>query len=437
MTCAALVGAAAPAASQSIFSRLGQKAKQAANDKANEAMDSALSKAAHAVVCAVTDKVCITNAKAKGQPIKVTDSNGKAVSSADSAAAISAALAQASAAAEPALDSAGGGGAAATGAGAAGAAGAAPMTNTVLVNYDFVPGDRVIYAEDFTADNVGDFPKRLELKEGNFEVAEWNGARFLRATSSGKVMIPLPEKLPARFTYEMDFDCATGWSGGMQFVDPDSEPSGLSYIDFSPTSGGVEGPVKSESSLPDNAMRKPTHVAVMVDNLYVKAYLNGVRVANVPKATLGRSKGVWITVTASQTQPAYIGNIRVAEGGKPLYDALATTGRVATHGILFDVGSDQIRAESTPTLKSISDMLTAHPGLKLMIEGHTDNVGSSQSNQTLSERRAAAVKQYLVSVSHIDAARLSTKGYGASKPIAPNTTPEGRQENRRVELVKM
>jgi outer membrane protein OmpA-like peptidoglycan-associated protein len=82
-------------------------------------------------------------------------------------------------------------------------------------------------------------------------------------------------------------------------------------------------------------------------------------------------------------------------------------------------------------------MLSAHPQLKLTIEGHTDNVGDAPSNQSLSERRAAAVKQYLVTMSHVDAARLTTKGYGATKPIAPNTTAEGRQENRRVELVKM
>ncbi len=419
---AAFLGAGTPLASQGILSRLGDKAKQAANDKANQAMDSAVSKAAHAVVCAVADNACIRKAKASGQPIKVTDASGKAVSSADSAAAISTALAQASAAAQPALDSAGG---------------AAPATNTVLVNYDFVPGDRVIFAEDFANDNIGDFPKRLELKGGNFDVVEWNGARFLRATSHGQIMVPLPETMPQRFTYEMDFHCADGWDGEMQFTDPDSEPRGVSHVQFSPHDGGVKGPVNSTMSLPDNAIKPVVHVAVMVDNAYVKAYLNGVRVANVPKATLGRAKGVWITVTADDGQPAYIGNIRVAEGGKPLYDALAATGHVATHGILFDVGSDHIRAESTPTLKSISDMLTAHPDLKLMIEGHTDNVGNAQSNQSLSERRAAAVKQYLVTMAHVDAARLSTKGYGASKPIAPNTTAEGRQDNRRVELVKM
>ncbi|HKV52658.1 MAG TPA: OmpA family protein [Gemmatimonadaceae bacterium] len=428
MACAGFVGAGTPAASQSIFSKLGSKAKQVANDKANQAMDSAVSKAAQAVVCAITDIACIDKAKASGKPIKVTDASGKPVSSADSAAAISAALASASAAAQPTLDSAGSAGPA-----------AAPVTNTVLVNYDFVPGDRVIFAEDFAGDNIGDFPKRLDLASGNFEVAESNGARFLRATGRGQVKIPLPETLPQRFTVEFDYDGdrTQGWVNTIQFADPASATAAMSKIEFRPDLGGVQGPVPSEVQLEANTIHHPTHVAIMADGPYVKAYLNGVRVANVPKADLGRTKGIWISVEGNQGDPVSISNIRVAEGGKPLYDALEASGRVATHGILFDVGSDQIRAESTPTLKTISDMLTAHSTLKLMIEGHTDNVGNEQGNQSLSERRAAAVKQYLVSVSHVDAARLSTKGYGASKPIASNTTAEGRQENRRVELVKM
>ncbi|HEY7879081.1 MAG TPA: OmpA family protein [Gemmatimonadaceae bacterium] len=428
LVCAALVGASAPAAAQGILSKLGSKAKQRVDATANQAMDSALSRAANAVVCAITDNACMAKAKATGKPIKVTDASGKPVSSADSAAAISAAVAQAAQAAQPALDSAGNNDAASP---------AGPPANTVLVNYDFVPGDRVIYAEDFSSDNIGDFPKRMELVQGNFEVAKWNGAPFLRATTPGRVMIPLPEVLPPQFTFEMDFTCGSGWDGGIEFADPDHEPAGVSTIQMSPGSGGVAGPIKSQMSLPVDAVRPVTHVAVMVDNLYVKAYLNGVRVANVPKATLGRTKGIWLTVTASAESPAYIGNIRVAEGGKPLYDALAASGHVATHGILFDVGSNRIRPESAPTLKTISDMLTAHQELKLTIEGHTDNVGSAPSNLTLSEQRAAAVKAYLVTTDHIDAARLATKGFGSTKPVAPNTTPEGRQDNRRVELVKM
>jgi OmpA-OmpF porin, OOP family len=81
-------------------------------------------------------------------------------------------------------------------------------------------------------------------------------------------------------------------------------------------------------------------------------------------------------------------------------------------------------------------MLKDHPELKLTIEGHTDNVGSAASNQALSEKRAAAVRQFLIDSYQVDAARLEAKGLGQSKPAGSNDTPEGRQNNRRVELVK-
>jgi len=110
---------------------------------------------------------------------------------------------------------------------------------------------------------------------------------------------------------------------------------------------------------------------------------------------------------------------------------------VATQGIYFDTGSDRIRPESTPTLKEIGQMLTEHPDLKLTIEGHTDNVGDAAANHDLSHRRAKAVAQYLVTKHGVDASRLQSTGFGDKKPAAANTTPEGRQQNRRVELVKM
>jgi len=119
-----------------------------------------------------------------------------------------------------------------------------------------------------------------------------------------------------------------------------------------------------------------------------------------------------------------------------LYDRISTNGRATTYGILFNAGSDHIRDSSTPTLAGIGDMLKAHPELELTIEGHTDNVGSSAANQKLSDKRAAAVKTYLVNTYAIDAARLKSVGYGATRPISPNTTAEGRQDNRRIELVK-
>ena len=82
-------------------------------------------------------------------------------------------------------------------------------------------------------------------------------------------------------------------------------------------------------------------------------------------------------------------------------------------------------------------MLQSHPELKILIEGHTDNSGVAAHNQTLSEQRAAAVKAYLVGKSGIDGARLQSQGFGATKPAASNATAEGRQSNRRVELVKL
>jgi outer membrane protein OmpA-like peptidoglycan-associated protein len=109
---------------------------------------------------------------------------------------------------------------------------------------------------------------------------------------------------------------------------------------------------------------------------------------------------------------------------------------VATQGIYFDTGSDGIRQESAPTLTEIGTMLKEHADLKLTIEGHTDNVGAAESNQVLSEKRAAAVRKYLIDNYQIDGARLQATGLGQTKPVGANDTAEGRQENRRVELVK-
>jgi len=113
---------------------------------------------------------------------------------------------------------------------------------------------------------------------------------------------------------------------------------------------------------------------------------------------------------------------------------LLEAGRVRLYGINFDVDSDIIRNESKPTLDKIVAMLRSEKAMQLIVEGHTDSDGETQHNQTLSQRRAESVKAYLVSAG-ISSARLSTKGYGESKPVAPNTTATGKAQNRRVELV--
>jgi OmpA-OmpF porin, OOP family len=119
-----------------------------------------------------------------------------------------------------------------------------------------------------------------------------------------------------------------------------------------------------------------------------------------------------------------------------LAKALDANGSVAIRGILFDTGKATITPESEPVLTTIADVLKANAAMRLEIQGHTDNVGQKAANQTLSQQRADAVRQYLVAKSGIAAARLTAVGFGDTKPVAPNTTDDGRAQNRRVELVK-
>ena len=170
----------------------------------------------------------------------------------------------------------------------------------------------------------------------------------------------------------------------------------------------------------------------------MKMYLGEQRVANVPNAVFPRSDTLFVSVTAAaEKYPILIGPIRIAGGGRDLYDRLARDGRAAIHGILFATNSDRIRPESTPTLDEIGKMLEEHPDLRISIEGHTDSEGEEAYNRSLSERRAAAVKAFIVEAHGIQPDRLQTAGFGESKPAADNGTPEGRQQNRRVELVRL
>lgn len=114
---------------------------------------------------------------------------------------------------------------------------------------------------------------------------------------------------------------------------------------------------------------------------------------------------------------------------------LKETGRAKVYGINFDFNSDVIRNESRATLNQIVAILKENADWKMMVEGHTDSVGGEAYNKTLSEKRAASVRAFLVSAG-IDAARLTSSGLGMSKPVAENTSEFGRAQNRRVELVK-
>ncbi len=180
------------------------------------------------------------------------------------------------------------------------------------------------------------------------------------------------------------------------------------------------------------------HVAIAVSGTQVKLYVAGERVVSDPDGVVRPIKRIGITFDQpyqkSGDHQMFTG-FRLAEGGKPAKQMLAGEGRIVTHGILFDTGSDVIKPESGPTLRSILALLTEDPALKFSIEGHTDDQGGPKVNGPLSERRAASVKAWLVKQG-IDGGRLTSKGLGQSKPIDQNDTAEGRANNRRVEFVK-
>jgi OOP family OmpA-OmpF porin len=447
----AMVGVAAVphvADAQSIGDRLKAKVVDRANAKADEAMEKALNKLEQTVNCLASDSDCIAEAKKEKKEVKTfkTDAELEKANE-EREAAIEKAKADVEASKAQPSDAGGAAPAASAGGAAAGAASARPG-DAAWANFDFVPGERVLFADDFSKDRVGNFPQRLRLVEGNVQVVESKGVRWIQSTSVPAIIaIDLPETLPRRFTMEFDLTLASFPTtiGTQQNDEAGANPDTLfTYAHIGAFSSGLMGGgVKTDTPTDIGGQSREGLVGVaakgriQADGDYVKVYVNETRVANVPSTKFGRDRTLYVALFGSSEAPAMFGNITVAAGGRELYDALLADGRVATQGILFDTGSDRIRPESGPTLKQIGDMLKEHGDLKLLIEGHTDNVGNAASNLSLSDKRAAAVKAFLVDTYGITGARLTTKGLGDTKPSTANTTAEGRQQNRRVELVKI
>lgn len=132
---------------------------------------------------------------------------------------------------------------------------------------------------------------------------------------------------------------------------------------------------------------------------------------------------------------AFKSDLEVVQASE-IQKSIAAKGHVALYGLFFDTGKDQLTDQSKPALIEIAKALNAESNLNVYVVGHTDNVGSLQSNQSLSERRAASIINSLVSELNVQASRLIPIGVGLAAPVASNDTEEGRSLNRRVELVK-
>jgi OOP family OmpA-OmpF porin len=332
--------------------------------------------------------------------------------------------------------------------GSAESAAATPADKKAWVNYDFVPGQRTIFFTDFTEDEVGNFPQRLEFKTGQLEIVEFEGGqRALKASSGSDLIIPLPETLPDKFTIEMDLINRNSRGvaantfeieGGRSFYDDKFTQIGWGHNGFGIHGGGLSMEIQAKDADVERYVGKPVSFRILADGKALKLYADEKRLANIPNATFKRDKALFLRLEArdDDRNAVYVSRIRVAESQKSIYDELSTKGRWATQGILFDTGKSNIKPESTPTLKQIAATLKAHPELKIEVQGHTDNVGKPDANLKLSQARAEAVKQALSTEYGVAAGQLTAKGYGDTKPSADNKTAEGRANNRRVELVK-
>lgn len=318
-------------------------------------------------------------------------------------------------------------------------------TLTTYKNYDFVPGDKIIFEDDFTATQEGEFPEKWELLSGQAVVNQQAGypAFVMTVGDLGKVRprIRIPKYLGTQFTLEFDmFGVDTQWGPTVYFAaDPKKEDPHLMIRDAKAVYATQDGPQETVYP-PDIAMDKFRgkwhHIAIAYKAPQMKVYVDQYRVMYLPDIH-AVPEAISIGGVASPTSPVVFRGVRLAQGGGANYVGKQfTDAKIVAHGINFDSDKATLRPESMGTLNQIKKLMDSDPSLKFEVDGHTDNTGGTAHNQQLSEERAAAVKSQLVSMG-IDASRLTTKGFGESKPLGPNATSEDRANNRRVEFVKM
>lgn len=323
-------------------------------------------------------------------------------------------------------------------------------------NYDFVPGDRIIFQPDLSSEPDAELPARFTIRRGNAEIQTYEGEKILHLDAGGYTTVtPLMDKdeyLPEQFTLEFDMmwendrDDYFAYFNDFKvqfYAKDDANFEGYGLYEFVIASNSktyfAAHQNASSSAVSDNLKKALNtnniwhHVALYVRNSIGKAYLNEYRV----QATNNLPKGA--ARVALRTDGRYgfkIRNFRLAAGGDDKYNKIVTEGKFVTHGILFDVNKAVIRPESMGVLNEIAGLMKKHEDLNFEIQGHTDSDGADANNLKLSQQRADAVKEKLITMG-IDGSRMTTKGLGETKPIDDNGTAEGKANNRRVEFVKM
>lgn len=337
-----------------------------------------------------------------------------------------------------------------------------PAAKGETVKSDFVPGSVVIFEDNFENEQMGEFPSKWDLLENNAEVARMNGKKAIRFEHGSDTYItPLlidgnRKYLPEVYTLEFDFFITGEEDHGSQYrlrlnATEDSKSSAMLFgngdraITWAVAKPNTDDEVNGHTSLEGLLkLNSWNHFALSFNKRALKVYINDKRVINIPNAAAAD----WFTINTEfwENHIDYITNVRLAKGGVELYDrnaqsmtavekSIAETGKFVTNNILFDTGKATLKPESMEEIQKVADYMKKNPNVRFEVQGHTDNQGSDKINDPLSQQRAEAIVEALVSLG-CDPFNLRAVGKGSHEPVADNSTAEGRAQNRRVEFIK-
>ena len=261
---------------------------------------------------------------------------------------------------------------------------------------DFVPGDEIIFEDLLVGEKLGEFPSMWDLKEGNAEVVSVGGENAIHMGEETLIMPYMKEKdyLPEEFTIEFDLYVPCYYGGNdkvsmnnrynIDLVDAAGEVVFQAYwyngnnemgvpreIAWRWHNGGEES--QGEGTVAFN-MSDFNHIAISFNKRALKFYVNGIRIANIPRCDAPTRFQIFSYSGASEDE-RFIKNVRIAKGAVPLYDRMMTDGKFITYGITFDVGKATIKPESMGEINRIVQLMTENPDLKFSVEGHTDSTG--------------------------------------------------------------